>query len=150
MKAFVLSISLVFLLAGVCFCQSAPNDVSLCLLQKSVREGEQQTVRVSGVFSTGFEYSLLDDAACPEESTWVDLKLKSRRNEKKLQKHLHNSGKVFLVAEGEFFGPVPPDPSWPQDIRDNYPVGWGWLNCRTMLVVHALIEVKLVPREPEQ
>ena len=139
------------LLIAACFGQSTqkePQDNPLCLLQKSIREGEHETVRVSALFRVGPEHQVLDDDACAEESTWVELEVQSERNRKKLRKILDRTGKALVVVEGEFYGPPLPDPKLPENIRKAYHPRWGHLGCcRTKLVVHAIREVKTGPVE---
>ena len=152
MQRVVHPVCVLCLLAGACLGQSAPTDirdVSLCLLQESVRQGEHETVRVSGVFSEGLELGILDDAACPKESTWVELELRSKRNREKLSRLLDRSRQAYVVFEGEFYGPPLPDTKLPENIRNAYHPNWGHLGCcRTKLVVHAIRDVKAAPADP--
>lgn len=148
MKLFLLPISVVSLLVGSCFCQPAPNEVSLCLLQQSVRQGEHQRVRTSGVFSEGLDLGVLDDAACPEEETWVELELRTQKNKEKLQATLDRSRRASVVLEGDFYGPPFPDPKLPEKLRENYHPNWGHLNCcRTKLIVRVIRRVEEAPAE---
>ena len=150
MKAFLSLVFMFSLLAGSCFCQPAPNQASLCLLQQSVRQGEHQRVRTSGIVYGGLN-EVFEDPACPEESTWLEADLRSQRNKKNLDALLDRSNQAYVVIEGEFYGPPNPDPTLPEKIRENYHPNWGHLNCcRTKLVVHKLIEVKPAPRDSEQ
>src|SRR5271154_5874575 len=57
--------------------QTGQNTVSLCLLQKKVAEGKHETVRVSGLYGPGLDHTVLEDAECPSESTWIELALHS-------------------------------------------------------------------------
>jgi hypothetical protein len=50
--------------------------------------GSHETVRVSGVFSEGLDLGALEDTACPEQATWVELDLWSERNKNKLKRFL--------------------------------------------------------------
>jgi hypothetical protein len=146
--------SVLLVLAGACLGQSAPvepRDNSLCLLQKSIRRGEHETVRVSGIFSEGLDLGIMDDAACPDESTWVELSLKSDRNKEKLRRRLGRSRRAYVLFEGEFYGPPPPDPKLPEKFRENYRPNWGYANCcRTKLVVHAIHRVDAAPAPAER
>ena len=151
MKAFLLSISVVSLLAGWCFCQPAPNAVSLCLLQKSVRQGERQRVRTSGLVSESLSLGVLDDPACPEELTWLEAALRSQKNREKLSAILEHHNRAYVVIDGDLYGPPNPDPKLPEKFRENYHPNWGYSNCcRTKLVVHKLIVVRPAPRDSEQ
>jgi hypothetical protein len=129
--------------------QSAQTELkaqSLCFLQKTVTEGNHETVRVSGVFSEGLERGTLEDAACPGETTWVELALRSGRNKEKLRRFLDNSRRASVVFEGEFYGPPVPDPKLPEGIRKNYHPGWGHLGAfKTKLVVQAIRDVAVAP-----
>jgi len=152
MQTILHAVFVLFLLAAACLGQSAPTeprDNSLCLLQKTVSEGNHETVRVSGVFSEGLDLGIMDDAACPEESTWVELALQSNRNKEKLRRLLDRSRRAYVLVEGEFFGPPLPDPKLPESIRKAYHPRYGHLGCcRTKLVVHAIREVKAAPADP--
>jgi hypothetical protein len=129
--------------------QTGPNTTSLCVLQKKVAEGEHETVRVSGVYGPGLDRTVLVDAECPGESTWVDLALLSYENEEKLRKLLNSSRQAYVVLEGEFYGPPSPDPKLPEAIRKDYHPGWGHLTAfRTKLVVHLIRDVKPAPKPP--
>jgi hypothetical protein len=138
-------------LAGSCFGQAAPNEpkvTSLCLLQERATEGSREAVRVAGLFSAGLELGTLDDDACSKEATWVELALRSEQNKAKLRKLLDRSHRAYVVFEGEFYGPPPPDPKLPEVIRKNYHPGWGHLGAfRTKLVVYAIREVRAAPNE---
>ncbi len=148
MQTILLRVSLLCLLASACAGQSSPADTSLCLLQESIRDGEHETVRVAAVFSVGPEHELLDDAACPEESTWAERELQSERNKKKLNRLLEHWGKAYVVLEGEFYGPPLPDPKLPEKIREVYHPRWGHLGCcRTKLIVHVIRRVEEAPVE---
>ncbi len=140
------------LLAGVCLGQTAATeakDNSLCLLQDSIRQGEHEAVRVSGIFSEGLELGILHDTACPNDTTWVELELRSKRNRQKLSKLLDRSRQAYVVFEGEFYGPPLPDPKLPESIRNAYHPNWGHLNCcRTKLVVYEIREVNVAPPDP--
>ena len=152
MQGILHAVFVLLLLAGACLGQSGPTearDNSLCLLQKSVRDGDHEAVRVSGVFSEGLERGTLDDSACPKESTWVELSLRSERNKKKLRRLLDRSRQAYVVFEGEFYGPPLPDPKLPEALQKGFPPHWGHLGCcRTKLVVYAIREVKAAPADP--
>ncbi len=120
----------------------------MCSLQQKAAEGSHEAVQVSGIFSAGPERGTLEDAACPNEATWVELDLRSGHNKKKLRKMLHRSGRAYVVVEGEFYGPGISDPKLPEAIRKSYHPGWGHLAAfKTKLVVHALREVKAAPAD---
>ena len=137
-----------FLFAVECGTQSAapqagPNTSSLCVLQKKVADGEHETVRVSGLYGPGLDRTVLEDAECPSESTWIELDLRSQENKEKLRKLLDRSRQAYVVVEGEFFGPPLPDPKLPEAIKKDYHPGWGHLSAfKTKLVVHVIREVK--------
>jgi hypothetical protein len=135
--------------AGGCFSQSkAPESTSLCSLQRKAAEGSHKAVHVSGIFSEGLERGTLEDAACPKDSTWVELDLRSDENKEKLRKMLHRSRRAYVVVEGEFYGPPVPDSKLPEAIRKSYHPGWGHLAAfKTKLVVRAIREVKAVPAD---
>jgi hypothetical protein len=145
MIAMLISISFV----TTSFGQSTSNGaqmMSLCSLQRKAAEGHHEAVRVSGIFSEGLELGTLEDATCPEEITWVELDLRSKRNKEKLRRLLEHSRRAYVVLEGEFYGPPVPDPKLPEAIRKSYHPGWGHLAAfKTKLVVHAIREVKVVP-----
>jgi hypothetical protein len=126
--------------------QMRPNAASLCVLQKKVVEGEHETVRVSGIYGPGLDHTVLEDAECPSESTWLELDLRSQKNKEKLRKILDRSRRAYVVVEGEFYGPPVPDPNLPEAIRKSYHPGWGHLAAfKTKLVVRAIRNVKPVP-----
>ena len=134
----------------LCFAQSA-QQTSLCSLQKKVAPGRHLHVRISGIYSAGPENSTLDDPACPlapYNSTWVDFKLKAKRNDKKMRTLLYHSKRVYLESEGEFYGPPLPAPDLPQGAREAFSPRWGHLGCcRTKLIVHLIHDVKPVPAD---
>jgi hypothetical protein len=118
----------------------------LCALQEGVAEGEHLTVQVAGTYILGLDQGPLEDAACPTQSTWVELALQSDRKKEKLRRLLDHSGKAHVVFLGEFYGPGVPDPKLPEAIRKSYHPGWGHLGAfRTKLVVHAIRTVQTVP-----
>jgi hypothetical protein len=135
--------------AGMCLAQTQLQTSSLCNLQEKVGQGEHTKVRVSGVYSRGLENSTLDDPACPVvpyQSTWVDLALQSKQNQKKLDQLLDKSGRASVVFEGEFYGSPLPDPKLPESLQKGFPPHWGHLGCcRTKLVVHVIREVTVAP-----
>jgi hypothetical protein len=123
--------------------QTGPRATSLCALQKKVAEGEHQTVRVSGMYGPALDQTVLEDAECSSDPTWVELDLRSQENKEKLRKLLDRSRQAYVVVEGEFFGPPLPDPKLPEAIKKDYHPGWGHLAAfRTKLVVHVIREVK--------
>ena len=125
-----------------------PDKVPLCDLQRTAKQGEQRSVQVGGIYITGFEGSVLTDAACPDQSTWVELDLKSTANKEQLRSMLDTAGKADVVFEGEFYGPGMPSPNLPEAIRKSYQPGWGHLGAfKTKLVVHAIQSVKPVPAD---
>ena len=126
--------------------QTDPKATSLCALQKNVAEGEHQTVRVSGVYGPGLDHTVLEDAECPSDSTWVELALRSKENKNKLRELLSRSRQAYVEVEGEFYGPPLPDPKLPEAIKKGYRPGWGHLAAfKTKLVVHAIRDVKAAP-----
>jgi hypothetical protein len=135
--------------AGTSFAQAGHKMSSLCRLQEGIGQGEHISVRVSGAYSVGPENSTLDDSACPVvpyQSTWVEFDLQTNRNDKKLRKLLEHSQRVYLVSEGEFYGPPLPDPKLPEELQKGFPGHWGHLGCcRTKFVVHVIREVKATP-----
>jgi hypothetical protein len=142
---------------GECFGTSSWPDhltsknlqaTSLCSLQQEVAEGDHRIVQISGVFSEGLERGTLEDAACPNEITWVELRLKTNHNREKLRKILNHSHQARIVVEGEFYGPPLPDPKLPEAIRKSYHPGWGHLAAfKTKMIVHTIIEVHTMPHE---
>ena len=137
--------------AGFSFGQSAPADTevtSLCSLQSTVAEGRHKAVRVSGVYGPSLNYTVLEDPACPNETTWVELGLRTNRNRAKLRRLLDHSRRAYVELDGEFYGPPVPDPKLPESIRKSYHPGWGHLAAfRTKLVVFAIRDVKVAPSE---
>ncbi|HUL15445.1 MAG TPA: hypothetical protein VLV88_05575 [Terriglobales bacterium] len=123
-----------------------PKTASLCILQKQVGEGQHQNVRVSGIYGPGLDRTVLEDAACPSETTWVELALRSLENKAELRKAIERSRRAYVVVEGEFYGPPLPDPKLPEAVKKDYHPGWGHLAAfKTKLVVHVIREVKAVP-----
>jgi hypothetical protein len=135
--------------AAISFGQSAskePEEVSLCSLQTKVAEGKHETVRVSGIYGPGLNHTVLENAECPSDSTWVELALRSEENKEKLRKLLDRSRRAYVVVEGEFYGPPLPDPKLPEAVKKDYHPGWGHLAAfKTKLVVHAIRDVKPTP-----
>ncbi len=138
-------------LAVACFAQSVskePEAQSLCSLQQTVTEGNRETVRVSGMYGPGLDHTVLEDPSCPAEGTWIELDLRSENNKQKLRRLLNHSRRVYVVVEGEFYGPPLPDPKLPEAIRKSYHPGWGHLAAfKTKLVVHAIRDVKPAPTD---
>ncbi len=152
MKAQAKLVWLISLLLGmnakVCAAAPTPEKVTLCDLQRTAKQGEQRSVQVAGIYITGYEGSVLTDAACPDQSTWVELNLESTANKERLRSMLDTAGKADVVFEGEFYGPGVPSPNLPEAIRKSYQPGWGHLGAfRTKLVVHAIQSVKPVPAD---
>ena len=128
--------------------QTSPKATSLCVLQKKVAQGEHETVRVFGVYGPGLDHTVLEDAECPSDSTWVELALRSKENKNKLRELLSRSRRAYVEVEGEFYGPPLPDPKLPEAIKKDYHPGWGHLAAfKTKLVVHAIRDVKAVPTD---
>jgi hypothetical protein len=126
--------------------QKSSNTASLCVLQKKLAEGEHETVRVSGVYGPGLDRGVLEDTECSNESTWVELDLRSQGNRKKLREQLDRSRRAYVEVEGEFYGPPLPDPKLPEAIKKDYHPGWGHLAAfKTKLVVHVIRDVKPAP-----
>jgi len=127
--------------------QSNQESVSLCGLQQKVAEGDHTNVRASGVYRGGLGMGILEDAACPDRTAWVELALSSERNKKKLKKLLDGPGEANVVFEGELYGPPLPDSKLPEAFRKLYHPGWGHLGgFRTKLVVQVIREVTVVSR----
>lgn len=126
------------------------KKMSLCSLQEKVAQGEHIHVRISGIYNAGPENSTLDDPACPVypyRSTWVEFDLQTQRNHKKLRELLEQSQRVYLEAEGDFYGPPLPDPKLPEALQKGFPPRWGHLGCcRTKLVIHVIRNVKAASR----
>ena len=104
---------------GGCFGQAATKGLeamSLCSLQQKAAEGNHEAVRVAGIFSEGLDLGTLQDVTCPNEITWVELDLRSRRNKGKLRSLLYHSRQAYVVLDGEFYGPPVPDPKLPEAI----------------------------------
>ena len=136
------------LIAPPCFSQTARKDSSLCMFQKDATEGSRTTVQVAGIFGEGLDLGTLSNAACPEETTWVELALRDNKNKEKLRRILERShaSQAFAVFEGEFYGPPQPDPKLPEAIRKSYHPNWGHMNCcRTKLVVYVIKDVRPAP-----
>jgi hypothetical protein len=147
----VLFATIIFSATWACFAHNGQKPTSLCALERKVSPGEHASVTVSGIYTVGPENSRLDDPACPVVpygSTWVDLELASRRNQKKLSQLLNKTGRAFVVFGGEFYGSPLPDPRLPQTLQEGFPPHWGHLNCcLTRLVVHEIREVTAAPAE---
>ena len=131
-------------LATLCLQIKSPKR--LCNLQEIATQGSHIIVTVSGVYSTGPESSTLTDPACPVKAygqTWVEFDLKSNENEQKLKELLTRSQEVNLTAEGDFYGPPPPDPKLPSPMREKISQRWGHLGCcRTRFVVRKILDVR--------
>ena len=132
----------------VAHAQEPISSSSLCELQKTAIEGQQQYVRVSGVFQQGLERGVLTDSACPNEhGTWVELHLKSERNKDKLRGLLEKSGTATakIVFIGDFYGPPKPDEKLPPTLKQYFHTGWGHLSAfRTKIVVTEIESVSAV------
>ena len=150
-KSYLAILFIAFLLAAGSVSQSIAqeantNVASLCVLQKTIAEGQHKTVRVAGMYGPGLDQSVLEDSGCPRESTWVELGLRSQNNKKKLHKILDRSRRAYVVLEGELFGPPLPDPKLPQTIQQSYHPGWGHLGAfKTKLIVHKILVAKPGP-----
>jgi hypothetical protein len=132
----------------VCVAAPTPEKVPLCDLQRTAKQGEQRSVQVGGIYVSGFEGSVLTDATCPDQSTWVEFNLESTTNKEQLRSMLDTAGKADVVFVGEFYGPGVPSPNLPDAIRKSYQPGWGHLGAfRTKLVVRAIQSVKPVPAD---
>ena len=138
------------LVASACFAQSKQAQ-PLCGLQAKTIEGSHTNVIVSGIYKGGMGDSgpamgTLSDSACPEETAWIEIALKSSTNRKKLNAILSKSDGAHVVFEGQFYGPPVPDPKLPEALRKNSHPGWGHLGAfKTKLVVHAIREVAIAP-----
>ena len=150
-KSHLLVLSIAFLLPSGSGPQSIAQETnrtvaSLCVLQKTIAEGQHKTVRVTGIYGPGLDQSVLEDSGCPRESTWVQLGLRSQKNKEKLRKILNRSRRAYVVLEGELFGPPVPDPKLPQAVHKSYHPGWGHLGAfRTKLIVHTIVDVEPAP-----
>jgi hypothetical protein len=145
------------LVAGTCFGQSKQSHTSLCSLQGKVAEGDQISVKVSGVYEgglgeSGLAMGLLEDSSCPDQNAWVEIVLQSKVNRKKLISLLDRSDRAYVVFEGDLYGPPLPDPKLPDAIRKVYHPGWGHLGAfRTKLIVHVIRYAAAVPSaRPQQ
>jgi hypothetical protein len=128
--------------------RTGPKATSLCDLQKKVAEGTHQAVRVSGLYGPGLDRTVLEDAECPSDSTWVELALRSTENESKLREQLNRSQRAYVEVEGELYGPPLPDPKLPEAVKKDYHPGWGHLAAfKTKLVVHTIRAVSPPPTE---
>jgi hypothetical protein len=130
----------------------------LCQLQTQVVQGEHRTVRVEGVYLAGLEGQYLVTSGCSGRSTAIEFALKSHRLWKRLvqmsnktnaKKHAAgDSDAVLVIFEGEFYGPLVPDPKLPEGIRKNYHPGWDHNNASmTKLVVRAIQSVEPLPAD---
>jgi len=120
-------------------------DRSLCSLQQNVGQGNHERVRVAGLYGPGLDRTTLEDPVCSGKSTWIELDLQSKRNREKLRRLLQHSKPVYVVLDGDFYGPPMPDPKLPKAILKSYRPGWGHLAAfPTKLVVHAIREVRTV------
>jgi len=139
------------MIVKVCVAAPTPDKVPLCDLQRTAKQGEHRPVQVSGIYSAGFEGSVLTDAACPSGHTWVELDLKSAKNKEKLRSLLNTAGQADVVFEGEFYGPGVPNPKLPEALRKANHPGWGHLGAfRTKLVVHTILSVKAAPPDTDK
>jgi hypothetical protein len=128
---------------------------SLCDLQTKAAQGGHRTVRVEGVYLAGLEGQYLVAAGCSGRSTAIQFDLKSHwlwkrlehmSNKTNARKHVSgDSDPVLVVFQGEFYGPLVPDPKLPEAIRKNYHPGWDNNASMTKLVVHAIQSVELLP-----
>jgi hypothetical protein len=132
-----------------CLAQTADTVSSLCSLREKTAPGKHVKVLVSGILSIRPENSTLDDPECSVSaysSTWVEFDLRSKSNEQKLKDLLAHSQRVYLTAEGDFYGPPLPDPKLTDALQKDVPPHWGQLGCcRTKLVVHAIREISPTP-----
>lgn len=134
------------LVASSCFAQSKQAQ-PLCGLETKAIEGSHTNVIVSGTYRGGMGDSgpamgTLSDSACPEETAWIEIALKSSTNRKKLNAILSKSDGAHVVFEGELYGPPVPDPKLPEVLRKNSHPGWGHLGAfKTKLVVYAIRDV---------
>jgi hypothetical protein len=109
------------------------------------------SVIVSGIYRGGLGDSgpamgTLSDPACPEETAWVEIMLKSSTNRNQLNTVLSKSDGAHVVFEGEFYGPPVPDPKLPEAMRKNSHPGWGHLGAfKTKLVVRVIRDAKAAP-----
>src|SRR5689334_346347 len=114
----------IFVGVGLCFASADERISSLCDVQRTASPGAHFKVRVSGIFTQRLEISELDDPACtfvPYGSTWVELALESKKNQKKLNQLLEKSGRASVVFEGEFYGSPLPDPKLPEGVQKGFP-----------------------------
>jgi hypothetical protein len=146
---------LYYLFIGTSVAQERLQTSLLCDLQLKMKAGEHQSIRVEGIFLAGMNASqYLVAPECSIRSTYIEFDLRIHKNWKKLRKIINVSNRekqvigdsdpVFVVFEGEFYGPPEPDPKLPERIRKIYHAGWD-SNAMTKLIVHAINSVKPLP-----
>ena len=118
------------------------TEEGLSVLQRKITAGGQVAAEVSGMYS-GLDLGTLVDEGCSAESTWVEMELSWQRNKEKLRAIVDQSGRAFVVLQGEFYGSGVPDPKLPEAFKCAYDPGWGHLGAfRTKLVVHSILSVR--------
>ena len=151
MKVYMSILWLVLLACGdvntpVSIAASRSPMVPLCDLQRTTKQGEHRLIQVKGVYTHGFEGSVLTDSACPAESTWVEFTPQSPADKGRLDSIVDAEGSVLVVFEGLFYGPGLPDPNLPEAIRKSFQPGYGHLGAfRTQLIVFTIKSVKPAP-----
>lgn len=149
MKAIVRTLLLVVAIASLTGCKARSDETkltSLCVAQQRASEGSHEAIAVTAIFSEGFDRGTIQDPACPKESVWAELDLRSDENREELRRMIEHSRRARVTVEGELYGPPLPDPKLPQSIRRSYHPGWGHLGAfRTKLVIHTIREVKEAP-----
>ena len=157
-KLSLLGLICIAVMPGRLIAQSSSNlqPAPLCELQTKVSQGEHRTVRVEGVFLSGIEGQYLVTSGCLGKSTSVEFELRTHRLWKRLEqlsnrtntkKHTVGDGDpIFVVFDGDFYGPRVPDPKLPENIRKIYRPGWDPMNASmTKIVVHAIQNVQPLP-----
>jgi len=148
------------LMTGPVLAQSSPDSqiTPLCKLQTKLAQGEHRNIQVEGVYLSGLEGQYLVTSGCSGRSTFIEFELKTHRLWKELvrlsnrtntKEHTSGDGNpVLVVFEGEFYGPLVPDPKLPEAFRKNYHPGWDPMNVSmTKMAVHAIQRVHALPAD---
>jgi len=134
-----------------------PSKTSLCGALATIADGERRPVLVSGIFTEGFECSVLYDpgeTACSEDvqpSTWVELSAEAA-GDATLRHTLEKDGRAYVTFFGTLHGPgaiQPDDLSLPPVLALHKRIKgrrYGHMNWyRTKLEVDRVIRVASVP-----